>query len=113
LGGRASDHRLSPLVVYNGGEYIGNADDFYVWAQSVLRYPGKAPNPVLYNQVAKSEYSKFLDSSVHAYAYMNVTVAGGDSHRVVFELYKDVCPRTGVCSQACPTCSPVCRDPPS
>ncbi len=51
MGGRASEHRLSPLVVYNDSEYIGGADDFYHWAQTALRYEGKAPNPILYNQV--------------------------------------------------------------
>ena len=80
----------------NETEYIGGTDDFFRWARTSLRYDGKAPNPVLYNQVAKSEYSKFLDSSPHVYAYMDVSVGGGgESHRVVFELYRDTCPRTG------------------
>ncbi len=95
LGGAAASHKLSPLVVYNDSEYIGGAEDFLAWATSALRYRGKAPNPVLYNQMAKAEYHKFLDASRNTFVFMDVSVAGAAPQRVVFELYDDVCPRTG------------------
>jgi hypothetical protein len=96
-------------VVVDESVYIGGADEFFKWARATLRYPGKAPNPVLYNQVAKSEYSKFLDTSPYSYAFVDVSIGGAESHRVVFELYKDVCPRTGTSLPlACTCCLCVC-----
>ena len=86
---------MSPIVVINDTEYIGGADEFFRWAQAALRYPGKAPNPILYNQVAKSEHTKHLEASPHTYAFMDVSIGGGESHRVVFELFRETCPRTG------------------
>lgn len=95
LGGRAAGHKLSPLVVANDSEYIGDAEAFYTWAVATLRTKSKPFNPILFNQMAKTEYRKYLESNPHPHAYMDVAIGEEPPIRVVYELFADKCPRTG------------------
>ena len=81
-------HRLSPLVTANGA-YVGNTEDLLAWAQRTLRYKGRLGNPIVYNQMAKSEYRKWLEANPHPFAYMDVAVGSAAPQRVVFELFND------------------------
>lgn len=113
MGGAASGHKLSPVVVVNETQYVGDENAFYLWAVRVLRYRGKPANPVLYNQLARSEHSKHLAAHRHPHAFMDIAVGELAPVRVVFELFADLCPKTGkrggmlsdcVCACTCGDC---------
>ena len=94
LGGAACAHSESPLVFYNGTNYVGGAAAFVQWMADQYDYEDKTP-PAEYQQLADREYDEHLTSLGHQFAFLDFTVGdGGEPERVVFELYSDVCPKT-------------------
>jgi len=93
LGGAACAHTESPIVFYNGANFIGGAEGFVQWVADQYEYEDKTPASV-YQDIASAEYDAHLRSLGHQFVYMDVTVGEGDAERVVFELFSDVCPKT-------------------
>lgn len=85
-------HKVSPIVFYNGKNYIGLAHDFVNWAGRVYGF-SYVPNSMYCNSLAKKQYKEMLSRTRHSFCYFEVTIEDGEGPgKVVFELYDDICP---------------------
>lgn len=92
-------HKQSPLVFLDDGqggiEYIGNEDRFLKWALYKFRYFDESKIQV-YRKLALSEYIHLIckRKDFFRYAYLDIKIGEEEPQRVVFELFKSICPRT-------------------
>lgn len=92
-------HKQSPLVFLEDGqggvEYIGNEDRFLKWALYKFRYFDESKIQV-YRKLALSEYIHLIckRKDFFKYAYLDLKIGEEEPQRVVFELFKSICPRT-------------------
>ena len=78
-----------------GVEYIGNEDRFLKWALYKFRYFDESKIQV-YRKLALSEYIHLIckRKDFFKYAYLDLKIGEEEPQRVVFELFKSICPRT-------------------
>lgn len=89
----AYEHKTSPIVYYNGSNYIGGLDDYLEWVATRYEYEDQTA-PSLYERFAKKEYDNYLASLGHQFVFFDVAVGNTPARRVTFELYSDVAPKT-------------------
>eukprot|EP00947_MAST-08B_sp_MAST-8B-sp1_P006528 g6528.t1 len=93
FGGDAWSQKVSPMVFYNGCNYIGSAEEFVAFASRVFGYK-TVPNSVLHNRKARVEYAGWIESNAHSFCFLDFESDGAAVGRVVIELFDDVCPKT-------------------
>merc|ERR1711865_507900 len=87
------EHSSSPIVYYNGCNYIGGLAEFLDWVAKRFEYEDQtAAN--LYKGIAEAQFDKYLASLGHQFVYFDVAVGETPARRVTFELYSDVAPKT-------------------
>jgi len=89
-----SKHRTSPVIFYNTVNYIGDEEQFRTWCVRAYGHKANKSNNVLYRGLAKKEYSSWLTENKNSFCYFDLERGGQQLGRVVFELYRTVCPRT-------------------
>lgn len=89
-----SKHRTSPVIFYNSINYIGDEEQFRTWCFRAYGHKANKSNNVLYRGLAKKEYSSWLMENKNSFCYFDLQRGGQQLGRVVFELYRTVCPRT-------------------
>merc|ERR1719326_160215 len=89
-----SNHRTSPVIFYNSVNYIGDEEQFRTWCVRAYGHKANKSNNVLYRGLAKKEYSSWLTENKNSFCYFDLNCGGHKLGRVVFELYRTVCPRT-------------------
>lgn len=110
VGEAARKHTVSPLVTLNGGRvdhlyywrqlcfnlcigYLGGVQQLLDFAAATFGFRMKLNN-VLYTRIANTEYKRFLDTNKLPFAFLDISIDGGTSTRVVLELRTDICERT-------------------
>mmetsp|Transcript_16489 Transcript_16489/g.52496 ORF Transcript_16489/g.52496 Transcript_16489/m.52496 type:complete len:314 (-) Transcript_16489:63-1004(-) len=93
LGEEAFEHKHSPLVYYNGKNYVGDAEALLLWAGQVYGY-SKRPNTLIHRRRANAGLREWMASTGHDFVFMDFAVGDEPAGRVVFELFTDTCPRT-------------------
>lgn len=88
------DHKTSPIVFYNSINYVGNEDQFRTWCFRAYGHKPSKSNNVIYRGLAKMEYSSWLTDNKNSFCYFDLQQGDRKLGRVVFELYRTVCPRT-------------------
>lgn len=89
----AYEHSTSPIVYYNGCNYIGGLAEYLDWVAKRYEYEDQTA-PALYTRFAKKEYNNYLASLGHQFVYFDVAIGGNAARRVTFELYSDIAPKT-------------------
>lgn len=93
FGEAAWTHKHSPIIFYNGCNYIGSAEEFETWASRVFKFK-TVPNSLMFSRKAKTEFNAWLSTNPHSFCYMDLGTSESCLGRVVVELYDDVCPKT-------------------
>jgi peptidyl-prolyl cis-trans isomerase-like 6 len=93
LGGEAYTHTKSPIVYYNGCNYVGGIAEYLEWVAKRYEYEDST-KPVLYERLASREYKSYLHDTGHQFVFLNVAVGKAKPQRVTLELYSDVAPKT-------------------
>jgi len=89
----AYDHKGSPIIYYNGCNYIGGLAEYLDWVAKKYEYEDETPLN-LYEQVAKKEYDKYLQGLGYQYVYFDIAIGEEKPQRVTFQLFNDVCEKT-------------------
>ena len=85
------NHKVSPLVFYNGKNYIGFSHDFITWAGRVYGF-SYVPNSMYCNSLAKKQYKEMMARTRHTFCFFEVAIGEEHAGKVVFELFDDICP---------------------
>jgi cyclophilin family peptidyl-prolyl cis-trans isomerase len=92
--GNAYDHKSSPIVYYNGCNYIGGLTEYLDWVAKRYEYEDQT-SPQLYTKYAKKEYARYLESLGHQFVWFDISTSkDSPARRVTFELYTDIAPKT-------------------
>ena len=98
------NHTSSPLVFYNGCNYIGSTAEFVSFAARVFAFK-MAPNAGGDAAAAPAEFDAWLKSSQpRTFCFMDMGAEGAAPlGRVIVELFDDMCPKTcenfrGICN---------------
>lgn len=87
-------HRGSPIIYINGVTYVGGEEAFLEWALQEFRYTDKT-SVLIYRKLAADAYRQaIMNNPARSYVYMNISIGGTESQKVVVELFEDVCPKT-------------------
>lgn len=89
----AYEHSTSPIVYYNGSNYIGGLAEYVDWVAKTYEYEDETQSSV-YEELAKKEYDKYLTSTGNQFVYFDVAVGEAEPKRVTFQLYSDILPKT-------------------
>jgi len=89
-----SNHRTSPIIFYNSINYIGDEEQFRTWCFRAYGHKANKSNNVLYRGLAKKEYSSWLMENKNSFCFFDFQRGDQKLGRVVFELYRTICPRT-------------------
>ncbi len=90
--------QASPLVYYNRKHLVGSLQEFVLWAGNT--FDVKRPESTSeYESRAAAELKSLIESKRRQFAYLDVAIRPRESeegavHRVVVELYDDVCAKT-------------------
>jgi peptidyl-prolyl cis-trans isomerase-like 6 len=93
LGGEAYTHQKSPIVYYNGCNYVGGIAEYVEWVAKRYEYEDTT-KPVLYERLASREYTSYLHDTGHQFVFLNIAIGKAKPQRVTLELYSDVAPKT-------------------
>ena len=92
MGEAAAQHQQSPLIFYNGKQYIGNEEALIEFI--AMKYFFKLEQDHgRFEQLASVAYPKYYAESNHQFCQMSFVKNGQELGRVVFELYTDICPK--------------------
>ncbi|KAL4232654.1 putative inactive peptidyl-prolyl cis-trans isomerase-like 6 [Mactra antiquata] len=80
-------------IIFQNGKLIGGPDDFIKWAAENYSYEQYRPEPLL-NCLTEESYKSCLNEKHHEFVYMDITIGDEPAGRLVFELFKDVVPKT-------------------
>jgi len=87
------EHKASPMVYYNGKNYVGSLKEFLAWARAVYHFDSP-PSRMMSVKRASREFRAMMDAREHPFCYLDISVGGDIPRRVVFELFESVCPKT-------------------
>jgi hypothetical protein len=100
LGGDAYDHTSSPMVLYNGCNYIGDTNAFFAWARRV--YDCSIDSTWLHQALmnttpSNDEFIKHPQADArHSFVEMELTYGESKEQtvgKVRIELFEELCPR--------------------
>lgn len=81
------------VIVYIDDQLIGDTSSFISWAVSNYNYEDFR-NEVLYETLRKEAYATHIASTKNDYVYMDFNYEEKSIGRIVFELYKNMLPKT-------------------
>jgi hypothetical protein len=101
LGGSAYDHQGAVMVVYNGCNYLGGVNSFFVWARRVYDCNINSTwlsEALLNTTPSNNTFSKHPNADErHSFVEMEVTYGESKEETTVgtirIELYEELCPR--------------------
>ena len=100
LGGEAYEHNSSPMVLYNGCNYIGGTNAFFAWARRVYdcRIDSTYLQDALMNTTPKAEGFVRHPNTDNRHSFVEMEVTYGESKeqevgKIYIELYEELCPR--------------------
>merc|ERR1711865_714875 len=86
-------HTGSPIIYYNGSNYIGGLTEYLQWVAEKYEYVDITDSS-LYEKFAKKEYDRYLAGLGHRYVWFDISIGAAKPQRVTFELFNDVCEKT-------------------
>eukprot|EP00753_Platysulcus_tardus_P002811 PLAT11925.1.p1 GENE.PLAT11925.1~~PLAT11925.1.p1 ORF type:complete len:517 (+),score=243.47 PLAT11925.1:62-1612(+) len=89
----ARTYSARALVTANDGFYIGTPAELLAWAQRRYGYR-HVPNARLYARAAEAAFRSWMLSTGDIFCFMDVAVGVEEAERIIFQLYKDTCPKT-------------------
>lgn len=80
-------------ITFVNGELVGSSNDLIAWAEKEQNYDNFRPIP-LYETLAEEAYVYHLNGKKHDYVYLDVSINGAPSGRLLIELFNDIAPKT-------------------
>lgn len=80
------------VVICQDSVPFESPSDFFSWIGTLIHWEHKDPNAL--EAIAKEAELRYRQGSEHDFVYMDVKMGEEEPSRIVFELYKDSCPKT-------------------
>lgn len=90
------------VAVFCNDQFIGGLEDFLQWAADNYSYHDSRPLS-FYEDLARKAYNTCVSNQKRDFVFMDVCIEGELIGRLVFELYKHLCPKT--CANFVSLCS--------
>ncbi|XP_078486054.1 putative inactive peptidyl-prolyl cis-trans isomerase-like 6 [Ciona intestinalis] len=84
---------MEPVICFVNGNFIGNHKELLQWAHDDYSYEDFRPE-TLYSAMATEAYKDYFLDSKNEFVFMDISVDGEKSGRLLFELFSEVCPKT-------------------
>lgn len=82
-----------PVIVYLEDELLGDSKSFLTWAVQEYNYEDFR-NEILYETLRKESYSNHITNTQNDFVFMDFMYEDKNIGRLVFELYKNLLPKT-------------------